>query len=60
MTDAGGPSRVDGPPGGQVLVVDFDLERFVGAQDGGGTYEAALAELRSGRKRGCRSIRYRQ
>jgi uncharacterized protein (DUF1810 family) len=51
VTDAGGPSRVDGPPGGQVLVVDFDLERFVGAQDDGGTYEAALAELRSGRKR---------
>ena len=26
------------------------LERFVAAQDRGGTYEAALAELRSGRK----------
>jgi uncharacterized protein (DUF1810 family) len=32
--------------------VDFDLERFVRAQDDGGTYEAAVAELRSGRKRG--------
>lgn len=29
----------------------FDLERFVTAQDQGGTYEAALAELRAGRKR---------
>ena len=27
-----------------------DLERFVAAQDAGGTYEAALAELRAGRK----------
>jgi uncharacterized protein (DUF1810 family) len=29
----------------------FDLERFVTAQDQGGTYEAAVRELRSGRKR---------
>ncbi|MEW1953220.1 DUF1810 domain-containing protein [Terrabacter sp. NPDC080008] len=29
-----------------------DLERFVRAQDSGGTYAAALAELRAGRKRG--------
>ncbi|WP_374969534.1 DUF1810 domain-containing protein [Terrabacter sp. BE26] len=29
-----------------------DLERFVRAQDAGGTYAAALAELRAGRKRG--------
>ena len=28
-----------------------DLDRFVEAQDAGGTYAAALAELRSGRKR---------
>jgi len=28
-----------------------DLERFVKAQDEGGTYERALAELRDGRKR---------
>jgi uncharacterized protein (DUF1810 family) len=28
------------------------LERFVTAQDRGGTYESALAELRAGRKRG--------
>jgi uncharacterized protein (DUF1810 family) len=27
------------------------LQRFVAAQDSGGTYEAALAELRAGRKR---------
>jgi uncharacterized protein (DUF1810 family) len=27
-----------------------DLERFVAAQDDGGTYERALAELRAGRK----------
>ena len=30
----------------------FDLERFVRAQDSGGTYAAALAELRAGTKRG--------
>jgi uncharacterized protein (DUF1810 family) len=30
---------------------EFDLGRFVTAQDQGGTYEAAVAELRSGRKR---------
>jgi uncharacterized protein (DUF1810 family) len=30
---------------------EFDLARFVAAQDQGGTYEAAVAELRSGRKR---------
>jgi uncharacterized protein (DUF1810 family) len=29
-----------------------DLERFVRAQDEGGTYAAALSELRAGRKRG--------
>jgi uncharacterized protein (DUF1810 family) len=29
---------------------DFDLERFVRAQDEGGTYARALAELRRGRK----------
>jgi uncharacterized protein (DUF1810 family) len=28
----------------------YDLERFVAAQDGGGTYARALAELRRGRK----------
>lgn len=28
----------------------FDLDRFVAAQDAGGTYERALAELRAGRK----------
>jgi uncharacterized protein (DUF1810 family) len=32
--------------------VDFDLQRFVDAQDAGGTYERALAELRAGAKRG--------
>jgi uncharacterized protein (DUF1810 family) len=31
--------------------VDFDLQRFLDAQDAGGTYERALAELRSGTKR---------
>jgi len=30
----------------------FDLRRFVDAQDAGGTYDQALAELRAGRKRG--------
>ena len=29
---------------------DYDLERFVRAQDDGGVYEAAVAELRCGRK----------
>jgi uncharacterized protein (DUF1810 family) len=29
----------------------FRLERFVAAQDDGGAYESAVAELRSGRKR---------
>jgi uncharacterized protein (DUF1810 family) len=29
----------------------FDLQRFVDAQDAGGTYEQALAELRAGAKR---------
>ena len=30
----------------------FRLQRFVAAQDAGGTHDAALAELRAGRKRG--------
>jgi uncharacterized protein (DUF1810 family) len=30
----------------------FGLQRFVDAQDAGGTYDAALRELRAGRKRG--------
>ena len=30
---------------------DFDLQRFVDAQDGGGTYDQALAELHAGQKR---------
>lgn len=30
----------------------FDLERFVDAQDSGGTYDAALSELRAGHKQG--------
>jgi len=29
---------------------EFDLQRFVTAQDAGGTYDAALRELRHGRK----------
>jgi uncharacterized protein (DUF1810 family) len=29
----------------------YDLQRFVAAQDAGGTYEHAIAELRAGRKR---------
>jgi len=29
----------------------FHLQRFLDAQDGGGTYDAALAELRAGAKR---------
>src|SRR6201997_2545070 len=34
------------------MAVDpYDLQRFVAAQDSGGTYEAAIAELRDGRKR---------
>ena len=51
MTDPGRavPCGRSAPRAG--LVVDFDLERFVRAQDDGGTYEAAVAELRAGRKR---------
>jgi uncharacterized protein (DUF1810 family) len=30
----------------------FDLQRFLDAQDAGGTYDRALAELRAGRKQG--------
>jgi uncharacterized protein (DUF1810 family) len=30
----------------------YDLQRFVAAQDAGGTYERAVAELRQGRKTG--------
>ena len=41
-----GPSRDSSAPDDP-----YDLERFVGAQDAGGTYAAALAELRAGRKR---------
>jgi uncharacterized protein (DUF1810 family) len=32
--------------------MDFDLDRFVAAQDQGGTYVDALGELRNGRKQG--------
>ena len=39
-------------PAGMPRAVEFDLERFVRAQDEGGTYDAAVAELRAGRKRG--------
>ena len=37
---------------GAVLTMDdrYDLERFVAAQDAGGTYDHAVAELRRGRK----------
>lgn len=34
------------------MTQSYDLERFVRAQDAGGTYAAALAELRAGAKRG--------
>ena len=35
----------------QVLMSDpFSLHRFIDAQDAGGTYDTALAELRAGRK----------
>ena len=42
--------RVHRPGLGQAGRADR-LQRFVDAQDGGGTYAAALAELRAGRKR---------
>jgi uncharacterized protein (DUF1810 family) len=32
--------------------MEHDLDRFVAAQDQGGTYQRALAELRNGRKQG--------
>ncbi len=35
---------------GDVAADPYDLERFVWAQDAGGTHDAALAELRRGRK----------
>ena len=40
-------------PSANITVMNdqFGLERFVAAQDQGGTYAAALAELRAGRKR---------
>jgi len=34
----------------EVTVPEFDLERFVNAQDAAGTYQQALAELSRGRK----------
>ncbi len=38
---------------GQIVTDDpFDLSRFVSAQDRGGAYAQAIAELRAGRKRG--------
>ena len=41
-----GSAAADEPAG-----VSYDLQRFVDAQDAGGTYDQALAELRAGRKR---------
>ncbi len=38
-------------PGEQAANTEFDLDRFVRAQDAGGTYIGALEELRAGRKR---------
>jgi uncharacterized protein (DUF1810 family) len=35
----------------KVVADPFDLQRFLDAQDSGGTYDRALAELRAGRKR---------
>lgn len=35
-----------------MAVDQFNVQRFVDAQDRGGAYERALAELRAGRKRG--------
>src|SRR4051794_718607 len=52
---SGGEVRAARLPGrGQAGRVSdpFDLQRFVDAQDAGGTYDAALAELRAGHKRG--------
>jgi uncharacterized protein (DUF1810 family) len=46
-----GEGTREGAPGIVVAMADpHDLQRFVDAQDQGGTYEAALAELRAGRK----------
>ena len=38
-------------PGDDAAKDPFDLERFVAAQDAGGTYQQALEELRAGSKR---------
>jgi uncharacterized protein (DUF1810 family) len=35
----------------------YDLARFIAAQNAGGAYESALAELRAGRKRGLSAVR---
>ena len=47
-----GDEAADPYPGGvgDVAADPYDLERFVWAQDAGGTHDAALAELRRGRK----------
>jgi uncharacterized protein (DUF1810 family) len=48
---SGAQGRARDEPFTLVTVSDsFDLQRFVDAQDQGGTYDAALAELRAGRK----------
>jgi uncharacterized protein (DUF1810 family) len=39
-----------GDAGGVAAADPYDLERFVSAQDRGGTFEQALSELRAGRK----------
>ena len=46
--------RVDAEPAGAesgVVRDPFALQRFLDAQDGGGTYDQALRELKAGRKR---------
>ncbi|GAA1218875.1 DUF1810 domain-containing protein [Pseudonocardia alaniniphila] len=45
LTPSGSPTSLRG------VTDPFDLDRFVDAQDDGGTYDQALRELRAGRKR---------
>jgi uncharacterized protein (DUF1810 family) len=45
-----GNAPVNAPAVRDAMSDPFSLRRFVDAQDAGGTYDAALAELRAGRK----------
>ena len=48
--DEGQATMIEDPDPADVTGDPYDLERFVRAQDAGGIHDAALAELRRGRK----------